>query len=63
MKGVHLSMGFLKGVTTGAMIGAAAGMLIVPQLNKSSRKRLRRSGDMMMGIMGDIHDDIMRKMR
>jgi len=56
-------MGFLKGVTTGAMIGAAAGMLIAPQLNKNSRKRLRRSGDMMMGIMGDIHDDIMRKMR
>lgn len=57
------NMGFMRGVTTGAIIGATVGMLVVPQLNRHSRKRLRRSGDMMMGIMGDVYDDMMRKMR
>lgn len=56
-------MGFVKGITTGAIIGAAAGMLMAPQMNKNSRRRLRRSGDMMMGIVGDIYDDVMKKMR
>lgn len=56
-------MGFVKGITTGAIIGAAAGMLMAPQMNKNSRRRLRRSGDMVMGIVGDIYDDVMKKMR
>jgi gas vesicle protein len=58
-----LNMGLIKNVTTGAIIGAAAGMMIAPQLNRNTRKRLRRSSDMMMGIMGDIYDDMMKKMR
>jgi gas vesicle protein len=56
-------MGFMKGITTGALIGAAAGMLIAPQMKKQTRRRLIRSGDMMMGIMGDIYEDVMRKMK
>lgn len=56
-------MGFVKSATTGAIIGAAAGMLIAPQLNRNTRKRLRRSGDMMMGIMGDVYDEVMKKMK
>lgn len=56
-------MGFVKGITTGAIIGAAAGMLMAPQMNKNTRRRLRRSGDMLMGIMGDVYDDVARKMR
>ena len=56
-------MGFVKGITTGAIIGAAAGMLMAPQMNKNSRRRLRRSGDMIMGIMGDVYDDVVRKMK
>ncbi len=56
-------MGLIKNVATGAILGAAAGMMIAPQLNRNTRKRLRRSGDMMMGVMGDIYDDMMKKMR
>lgn len=56
-------MGFMRGITTGAIIGATAGMLIAPQLNRNTRKRLRKSGDMMMGIMGDIYDEVMTKKR
>lgn len=56
-------MGFIKTVSAGAIIGAAAGMLIAPQLNRNTRKRLKRSGDMMMGIAGDVYDELMKKMR
>lgn len=56
-------MGFIKGITTGALIGTAAGMLIAPQLNKNTRKRLRRSSDMMLGIVGDVYDDVIKKMK
>lgn len=56
-------MGLIKNVTTGAIIGAAASMLIAPQLNRNTRKRLRRSSDMMMGLMGDVYDDLMKKMK
>jgi gas vesicle protein len=58
-----MNMGFVKSITTGAIIGTAAGMLISPQLNKNTRKRLRRSSDMMIGMVGDVYDDIIKKMR
>lgn len=56
-------MGFMKGMTTGAIIGATVGVLVIPRLNEHSRRRLRKSGDMVMGMMGDAYDGMMRKMR
>jgi len=56
-------MGFIKNIATGALIGATAGMLIAPQLNRNTRKRLRRSGDMLMEFAGDIYDEVMKKMK
>ncbi|GLC29198.1 YtxH domain-containing protein [Clostridium omnivorum] len=56
-------MGYFKGIATGAMIGAAAGMLISPQLDRHTKKRIRRSSNMMMGAIGNMMDDMMRKMR
>lgn len=34
---------FFRGVTAGAMIGVAASMLLVPQLDRNTRKRLKRT--------------------
>jgi gas vesicle protein len=56
-------MGYFKGIATGAMLGAAAGMLISPQLDKNTKRRLRRSSNIMMGTIGNMMDDMMRKMR
>jgi gas vesicle protein len=58
-----MNMGFVKGITTGAVIGTVAGMLITPQLNKNTKKRLRKSSNMMLGIMGDVYDDVIKKIR
>ncbi|SKA83871.1 YtxH-like protein [Clostridium sp. USBA 49] len=56
-------MGFMKSASAGVMIGAVAGMLIAPQLNRNTRKKLRKSGDMMMGMVEDVYDGVIRKMR
>jgi gas vesicle protein len=47
---------FINGVTTGALIGAAVGMMVVPQLDRGTRKRLKKSSNMML----DVYDNIMR---
>ncbi|CAG7840274.1 MULTISPECIES: YtxH domain-containing protein [Clostridium] len=39
---------FLKGLTTGAIIGATAGIMMLPQMDKRTRKKLMRSRRHMM---------------
>lgn len=34
---------FIKGMTAGALVGAAASMMFMPELNKSTRRRINRS--------------------
>jgi len=45
---------FLSGITAGAIIGATAGMLIVPQLDRGTRRRLKRTSRNMMGMAGNM---------
>lgn len=49
---------FLRVLTTGAVIGAAAGMMMVPQMNRRTRKMIRRNSKMMMNRAGDIFDNV-----
>lgn len=41
---------FITGMTTGAIIGAVAGAMIIPELNYSTRKRMQRSKRMMKNM-------------
>lgn len=50
---------FVKGLTAGALIGAAAGMLLVPGMDKKTRKRMIRTGKKVSGFASDLWDDIM----
>ncbi|AJA47528.1 YtxH-like protein [Clostridium pasteurianum DSM 525 = ATCC 6013] len=49
---------FIKGITTGALIGAAAGMLIAPDLNRNTKKKIRKSRRMINNAAGDIFHNI-----
>ncbi|WP_010237203.1 YtxH domain-containing protein [Clostridium arbusti] len=49
---------FIKGITTGALIGAAAGMLIAPDLNRSTKKKIRRSRSRLSNAAEDIFDNV-----
>lgn len=48
--------GKLMSLTTGAIIGAAAGALLVPQMDRNTRRRLKRTGKMVMNTAGDMYD-------
>lgn len=52
--------GFMKGITTGALVGAAIGMMFMPEMDRSTRKRIKRSGRMVRHMAGDMYD-VMKK--
>ena len=54
---------FVNGITTGVFIGATVGMMVVPQLDRSTRKKIRRSGKMAMNIAGDVYESMMNLKR
>lgn len=51
-------MRFLRGMTTGAVIGAVAGMLIMPQLSWNTRRKFGRSGRMIRSTAEDLVDSM-----
>ena len=50
--------GRLMSLTTGAIIGAAAGALLVPQMDRNTRRRLKRTGKMVRHTAEDMYDSM-----
>lgn len=48
----------MRMMASGLMIGAAAGMLIVPQLDRGTKRKIRRTGKMMRNSASDMYDNI-----
>lgn len=48
----------MTGLTTGAIIGAAAGMILMPELDRSTRRRIKKSGKLMRNTAGDLYDSM-----
>lgn len=46
----------MRSMTMGAIIGAAAGMLVVPHLDRSTRRRIRKTGRVILNTAGDVYD-------
>lgn len=42
--------GFVSGVTTGAVIGAAIGMMMLPEMDRNTRKKIKRSSKMIKNM-------------
>lgn len=57
-----MARGFVSGVTTGAIIGAAVGMVLLPELDKSTRKKLKRNSQMVLDVAGGVYNTV-RKMK
>lgn len=47
---------FAKGITAGAVIGIAAGVLIMPQMDRGTKRRLRKTGKMVKSTAEDVYD-------
>ena len=41
---------FIKTITAGAIIGVAAGVMLVPNMDRSTRRRAKKTGKMVMNI-------------
>ncbi|ABS33116.1 YtxH domain-containing protein [Clostridium botulinum] len=54
---------FLSGIAAGAILGATAGMLIVPQLDRGTRRRIKRTSRTMMGMAGNMMGNMRGIMR
>ncbi|MDT8719100.1 YtxH domain-containing protein [Clostridium sp. 19966] len=54
--------GFISGITTGAIIGAAVGVMMVPELDRSTRKKIKRFDRMLMNVAGDMYNPIKKAM-
>ena len=50
--------GRLMSLTTGAIIGVAAGALLVPQLDRNTRRRLKRTGRIVKSTAEDVYDSM-----
>lgn len=54
---------FVAGVTAGAMIGVAAGMMMSPSIDRSTKRKIRRSGRYMMEMAEDAYHSMKHMMR
>ncbi len=54
---------FITGVTTGAIIGTAIGMMAMPQVDRSTKRRMRKSGKVMKNMAEDMYDNMVKWMR
>lgn len=51
--------GFMKGLTTGAIIGATAGIMMMPGMDRKTRKKFMRGRKTVMHKAEDMMDMIM----
>lgn len=54
---------FVGGVTTGAIVGAAFGLMVLPHLDKKTQKAFKRAGKKVVNTAGESYVDIMRWMK
>lgn len=47
----------------GALIGAAVGMMMMPELDRNTRRRIRRTAKMVRHAAGDMYDDVMDRVK
>lgn len=48
----------IRSLATGAIVGMAAGMLMSPQMDRSSKRKLKRSGKMFRDTAEDMYDNV-----
>ena len=49
---------FISTITVGAIIGVAAGMMLIPNMDRSTRRRAKKTGKMVMNMAGDVYDSM-----
>ena len=47
---------------TGAIVGAAVGMMLMPELDRSTKRRIKRTAKIVKNVAGDAFDGMRDKM-
>lgn len=53
----------LKSMATGIIIGAALGVLIMPQLDRKTQRAVKRTGKRMACLAEDAYDNVLNYVR
>ena len=53
----------LKSMAAGAIIGAAVGVLLLPQLDRKTQRAIKKTGRRMMGMAEDAYGNIIDYVR
>jgi len=64
MKGVHVMKGrFVGGITAGLLLGAAAGMMMMPRMNYRTRRMVNKASKRFTDRAENIIDNVMNYTR
>lgn len=64
LKGSDILRGkFVRGMAAGALIGAAAGILLMPNMGNTTRRRFERTGRKITGFTNNVWDGIRGSVR
>lgn len=50
---------FIKGVATGAIIGAAVGIMMMPNLDRKTQRSMRKAAKRMKNVAEDTYDGML----
>ncbi|CUP31801.1 MAG: hypothetical protein KIB43_01220 [Clostridium baratii] len=53
----------IKGMAAGALIGTAVGMVMLPRMDKRTRRHMRRAGKRFINAAGETYDNMMTMMK
>ena len=51
-------MRYINGIITGVVVGAAVGMIVLPQLDRKTQKALKRTGQKILNLAEDSYESI-----
>ncbi len=49
---------FISTITAGAIIGVAAGVMLIPNMDRSTRRRAKKTGKMVMNMAEGMYDNV-----
>ncbi|MBZ9688881.1 YtxH domain-containing protein [Clostridium estertheticum] len=49
---------FISTITTGAIIGAVASAMLVPNMDRGTKRRVRKTGKMVKNMAEDMYDSV-----
>ena len=49
---------FVSTITTGAIIGAVASAMLIPNMDRGTKRRVRKTGKMVKNMAEDMYDSV-----